>query len=296
MKLLRTLLYVLVALPLLYSCNETSPETASEAITFSRYFRMEVTRCERVANVLQVDFKLHNISGKNLPEVTIDGGTVNELCRDEFGGTYNSEVTVGEPWATRVTMAIGKGRSANVTMRVNSFEKTNMANYFSLVYRCSCPALGFAGRAEADRLKITDCRVMANGIRTNDLGIAYQVVGVSRVKTADGRNCIDLRFSMANNRSDNISHFQLDVGSVYSHFTDDSGLVYDSEISADGSNFASAVESNLGAGQKREFVIRLNNAKLNNLSIKTLTGMVYCTSKTDVFADTDIDFYDIPVE
>ena len=71
MKLLRYFLPVLLAVFTFCACDDWfgGDDPSDKEPQFSDYFKMEITRCERVADVLIVDFKMKNVSGKDLQQV-----------------------------------------------------------------------------------------------------------------------------------------------------------------------------------------------------------------------------------
>ena len=73
MKLLRYFLPVLLAVFTFCACDDWfgGDDPSDKEPQFSDYFKMEITRCERVADVLIVDFKMKNVSGKDLQQVEL---------------------------------------------------------------------------------------------------------------------------------------------------------------------------------------------------------------------------------
>lgn len=64
------------------SCEE---ENEDKEPTFSTYFKMSITNCERVGENLKVDFTMKNISGEDLQQVQLNGGSVWDMCEDNTG-------------------------------------------------------------------------------------------------------------------------------------------------------------------------------------------------------------------
>ena len=73
MKLLRYVLPVLLAVFTFCACDGLfgDDDESDKEPKFGDYFKMEITRCERVADVLIVDFKMKNVSGKDLQAVQL---------------------------------------------------------------------------------------------------------------------------------------------------------------------------------------------------------------------------------
>ena len=92
MKLLRYFLPVLLAVFTFCACDDWfgGDDPSDKEPQFSDYFKMEITRCERVADVLIVDFKMKNVSGKDLQQVVLSNN--NAESKDNLGnGYYNRQ-------------------------------------------------------------------------------------------------------------------------------------------------------------------------------------------------------------
>lgn len=295
MKNVKYLFLMLLAVLTLASCkNDETDENGNP--TFKKYFRMEVTRCERVSGVLIVDFNLKNVSGKNLQEVQLNGGSVWNMSKDNLGNEYYSEVSFGGEWGTSARKSIVKDGSVSGSFRISSFDPTNSAKKLDLKFACSCADLDFNGGGNVDNVKITDNRKLLSGIDTNDFGLSYKLLGTSRKTFPDlsgTKSVIDIRFSVTNNTGKDISDYYLNLGNVNNMFKSDKES-FNCDISTDGNSFDHcSFQGLLKAGQTRTFVIRVNWADTN---IKRLSGMMTCKSSSYRMAATEVNFHNIDID
>ena len=188
MKLLRYFLPVLLAVFTFCACDDWfgGDDPSDKEPQFSDYFKMEITRCERVADVLIVDFKMKNVSGKDLQQVELSGAT----SKDNLGNGYNGDqdVSLGGKWSYWGQKSIKKNETITGSFRIRAFDKTNSAQKLTLNFKCASSDLDFDGEVSIANIKIADKRVLTDGIDTNDFGLKYQLVGTER-KIVDGRNC-----------------------------------------------------------------------------------------------------------
>lgn len=177
------------------SCEE---ENEDKEPTFSTYFKMSITNCERVGENLKVDFTMKNISGEDLQQVQLNGGSVWDMCEDNTGKQYYSELSIGGSWQTSVRTPMRKGESFTGSFLIKNFNTSTKANRLNLIFNCSCQTLEFDGRGEIDNIKIVDNRILFDGICTNDLGLEYTLESATK-KTVDGKNVADITFTVTNN-------------------------------------------------------------------------------------------------
>lgn len=288
MKHLKCLFMMLFAVLAFASCDELTDDKDKEP-TFSDYFQMKITNCERVGDNLQVNFTLKNISGENLPQVQLNGVSAFDMCQDNLGNTYYSDISFGSNWMGSVRTSMSKGETINGSFLITNFNASSKANKLNLIFECSCSALNFNGRGEIDKINIRDNRILSNGICTNDLGLAYTLEHVNK-KTIDGQNVVDVTFSVQNNTGEDLQNFQLNTGGTY--LQDNTGKQYNCEISYDGSTFYTSVQGKLLDAASRQFTFRIYNV---NSNARTFDFKLACSATDYPFGNGTVDFYDIPV-
>lgn len=288
MKNVKFLMLMLLAVLSLSSCENEEEEEKEP--NFFTYFQMNVTNCERVGNNLQVDFTMKNISGVDLNQVQLNGGSVWDMCEDNTGEKYYSEISLGGNWLTSVRTSMDKGETITGSFLIKNFNKSIKVNQLNLIFNCYCPTIDFDGRGEIDKVKILDNRVMSDGIRTNDLGLVYNLVS-AEYKTVDDQNVADITFTVTNNTGVNLQNFQLSLGSTDTYFEDNTGMkYYGVVISSNGGDFYTNVHGTFKKSSTWQLTIRIPKININS---KTFNGSVYCTVDGYPLGDSYVNFYDI---
>lgn len=288
MKNVKFLMLMLLAVLSLSSCENEEEEEKEP--NFFTYFQMNVTNCERVGNNLQVDFTMKNISGVDLNQVQLNGGSVWDMCEDNTGEKYYSEISLGGNWLTSVRTSMDKGETITGSFLIKNFNKSIKVNQLNLIFNCYCPTLDFDGRGEIDKVKILDNRMMSDGIRTNDLGLVYNLVS-AEYKTVDDQNVADITFTVTNNTGVNLQNFQLSLGGTDTYFEDNTGMKYFGVvISSNGGDFYTNVHGTFKKSSTWQLTIRIPKININS---KTFNGSVYCTVDGYPLGDCYVNFYDI---
>lgn len=287
MKLLRYFLPVLLAVFTFCACDDWfgGDDPSDKEPQFSDYFKMEITRCERVADVLIVDFKMKNVSGKDLQEVQLNGTS----SKDNLGNEYSNlqDVSLGGKWSYWGQKSIKKNETITGSFRIRAFDKTNSAQKLTLNFRCASSDLDFDGEVSIANIKIADKRVLTDGIDTNDFGLKYQLVGTER-KIVDGRNCSFITFTVTNNTGVNLSNVDFCAHNFYG---DTEG--FDCYMSSDGSAFSYTATVRIQKGETKTLTIRVNGVPDR---IKQLRGTVTCSTDSYILCSENVNFYDMTFE
>lgn len=293
MKLLRYFLPVLLAVFTFCACDDWfgGDDPSDKEPQFSDYFKMEITRCERVADVLIVDFKMKNVSGKDLQQVELSESNNFIGSKDNLGNEYynRQDVSLGGRWSGSGQKSIKKNETITGSFRIRGFDKTNSAQKLTLNFRCASSDLNFNSEVSIANIKIADKRVLTDGIDTNDFGLKYQLVGTER-KIVDGRNCSFITFTVTNNTGVNLSNVDFDTDSNY--FSGDTeSFRYD--ISSEGSAFSYSTALRIQTGETKTLTIRVNGVPDR---IKQLRGTVTCRTDSYILCSEDVNFYDMTFE
>lgn len=284
MKNVKFLMLMLLAVLSLSSCENEEEEEKEP--NFFTYFQMNVTNCERVGNNLQVDFTMKNISGVDLNQVQLNGGSSSDRCEDNTGEKYYSEISLGGNWLGSVRTSMDKGETISGSFLIRNFNKSLKVNQLNLIFNCSCPTLDFDGRGEIDKIKILDNRVMSDGIRTNDLGLVYKLVS-AECKTVDNENVADITFTVTNNTGLDLQDFQLNCNT---HFEDNLGKQYYGIAISNGGDFYTDVHGTFKKSSTWQLTIRIPGININS---KRFNGSVPCTVDGYPLGDSYVNFYDI---
>ena len=287
MKLLRYFLPVLLAVFTFCACDDWfgGDDPSDKEPQFSDYFKMEITRCERVADVLIVDFKMKNVSGKDLQQVQLSDAT----SKDNLGnGYYNlQDVSLGGRWNYSGQKSIKKNETITGSFRIRGFDKTNSAQKLTLNFKCASSDLDFDGEVSIANIKIADKRVLTDGIDTNDFGLKYQLVGTDR-KIVDGRNCSFITFTVTNNTGVNLSNVKFNLSYFYSDTEQ-----FRCDISSDGSAFSYTTALRIQTGETKTLTICIYDVPDR---IKQLRGTVTCSTDSYILCSEDVNFYDMTFE
>ena len=287
MKLLRYFLPVLLAVFTFCACDDWfgGDDPSDKEPQFSDYFKMEITRCERVADVLIVDFKMKNVSGKDLQQVELSGAT----SKDNLGNGYNGDqdVSLGGKWNYSGKKSIKKNETITGSFRIRDFDKTNSAQKLTLNFKCASSDLDFDGEVSIANIKIADKRVLTDGIDTNDFGLKYQLVGTDR-KIVDGRNCSFITFTVTNNTGVNLSNVEF----ITTKFSADTESFW-CDISSDGSAFSYTTALRIQTGETKTLTICIYDVPDR---IKQLRGTVTCSTDSYILCSEDVNFYDMTFE
>lgn len=286
MKLLRYFLPVLLAVFTFCACDDWfgGDDPSDKEPQFSDYFKMEITRCERVADVLIVDFKMKNVSGKDLQQVELSGAS----SKDNLGNNYTGQdVSLGGKWSYWGQKSIKKNETITGSFRISGFDKTNSAQKLTLNFKCASSDLNFNGEVSIANIKIADKRVLTDGIDTNDFGLKYQLVGTER-KIVDGRNCSFITFTVTNNTGVNLSNVDFCAHS----FNGDTES-FNCDMSSDGSVFSYTATVRIQKGETKTLTICIYNVPDR---IKQLRGTVTCRTDSYILCSENVNFYDMTFE
>lgn len=289
MKLLRYFLPVLLAVFTFCACDDWfgGDDPSDKEPQFSDYFKMEITRCERVADVLIVDFKMKNVSGKDLQQVELR--TAYNCAKDNLGNEYynSQDVSLGGKWYYSGKKSIKKNETIMGSFRIRDFDKTNSAQKLTLNFKCASSDLDFDGEVSIANIKIADKRVLTDGIDTNDFGLKYQLVGTDR-KIVDGRNCSFITFTVTNNTGVNLSNVKFNLSYFYSDTEQ-----FRCDISSDGSAFSYTTALRIQTGETKTLTICIYDVPDR---IKQLRGTVTCSTDSYILCSEDVNFYDMTFE
>lgn len=289
MKLLRYFLPVLLAVFTFCACDDWfgGDDPSDKEPQFSDYFKMEITRCERVADVLIVDFKMKNVSGKDLQQVELR--TAYNCAKDNLGNEYynSQDVSLGGKWNYSGKKSIKKNETITGSFRIRDFDKTNSAQKLTLNFKCASSDLDFDGEVSIANIKIADKRVLTDGIDTNDFGLKYQLLGTER-KIVDGRNCSFITFTVTNNTGVNLSNVKFYLSYFYSDTEQ-----FRCDISSDGSAFSYTTALRIQTGETKTLTICIYDVPDR---IKQLRGTVTCSTDSYILCSEDVNFYDMTFE
>ena len=280
--------YFLMALLAVLTFAACETEDENKEPQWSDYFSMKVTNCERVGSKLKVDFTLKNISGKDVQGVGLNGGSVWDMCQDDKGEKYYSEVSVsGENWITCPEFDMAKGETISGSFLIKSYDTTNSSKKFHLIFNGRCQSVGFDGTADIGTFKVVDNRVLHDGFDTNDQILVYNVVDCV-LKRVNGEDNVYLTYQVTNKSDINLPQFQQNMGRVKDNISEE----YNSEISLNGGSYNQSIITSLAAGATKTFTIKVKRVRSNATS---LSGNVFVQGSSYPWTDNEARFYDVTI-
>lgn len=186
------------------SGNELADEEEISPSSGPGFVDISITRCERVGNVLQIDYTVKNNNSYNMtleiPEtkVTDNNGTSYGRVEAAFGNNMFTNFSVDANIAGGSTV-IGHAK-------VQDFDPTNKAKSVNLELQ-----LKIEGESTDDNIfqksniTVVDNRVMAHGIQTNDLNLQWKLNSCRR----DSGGNVFIEFTLKNNTGSKLDGFRI---------------------------------------------------------------------------------------
>ena len=177
MKQFKYLLLMLMALLSFSACESEDDNEIQGEGGMWEYLSISNVKCERIGNCLRVDFKLKNVSGKNLNDISIQ----NIKAVDNTSKSYNyygNKMSIEgglfqKPLYGLDNISLKKGEEKSATIVINQFDPSNNAKNAKL---CLDVYIGESEKGylsgETRFFGWTDERPMT-GIQTNDKILSY---------------------------------------------------------------------------------------------------------------------------
>lgn len=282
MKKFKYLFLALMAVLSFSACDELEGDSEP---TFNTYFKMEITKAERVGANLKVDFNLKNKSGKDLQNVSLSGQG-DARTRDDLGNTYLSEISIeGGNWRASTSINIAKGETVSGSFLITNYDATNSSRKLNLIFGCSCATVDFSGRGEVDNVSIVDNRVLKNGICTNDQILTYTLVNCIKAN----KNAY-ITFTVKNTSTKDISEFEFKPTVAKDNGGD---TYYGTYISMEGGSYTWHQTTTLKAGETKTYTYMIPDVRDNATSLNVTLD---CPRNSYPWADTSVRFYDIAIQ
>ncbi len=207
MKIFKYLAFLLCSMCLSSAaCDNSDDEDESADDSWSKYLNIEVLRCERVGQVLQIDFKITNKSKDtkdisiNHPKVSGNDGTNYGYVTHTFGNSLGYEVDVYSSYAS-----LAPNASAIYHIKVGRFSYPSTLKSVDVSFDFG----DFGSNLYSKKgIKVTDNRIMSNGVQTNDAKLDYQVTSCR----IDSNGDLVLNFNLRNNTGMNLEKVSLSAG------------------------------------------------------------------------------------
>lgn len=274
-----------------FAACETEEEENGEP-SFSDYFTMNITRTERVSDMLVMDWTIKNKSKTDVSSLLLNMGATFSHSTDDLGDTYPyGEYSLsGGNWSGSKTISVLAGETISGSIRIGVGKMSNSAKRFTLQTDASCSELGVGETLEFENLNITDNRVMSKGIQTNDSKLSYTVNSCTR----DGDGNVILSFTLKNNTGYLLQDPHINISG--SSFTDNLGSFCTGEISLTGSeNWRgdSQTSTAIDAGASQTFYLKIHNV---NTGASSVSGGFILSSDNYNFECSTAKILTIPIQ
>lgn len=180
--------------------------------SLANYIDINITRCERVGSVLQIDYTVTN--KKNF-DIEITFGDAEGF--DDKGTLYRTDLAFGNNnysnWRANTKIAGNKRIEGHA--KLLDFDITNSAITAKLKLWVEIAQVG-SYTFERSNINITDNRVLAHGIQTNDLNLQWTLNSCKR----DTEGNVIVEFTLRNNTGGKLNDFGIgfNYGDVYDNF------------------------------------------------------------------------------
>lgn len=223
-SIMRWLIIVICALPLTSAGCENKDDDVTgggsddSKPSLASYIDIDITRCERVGSVLQIDYTVTN--KKNF-DIEITFGDAEGY--DDKGTLFRTDLAFGNnnysssSW--RVNTKIAGNKSVEGHAKLIDFDITNSAKTAKLKLWVEIAQVG-SYTFERRNINITDNRVLAHGIQTNDLNLQWTLNSCKR----DTEGNVIVEFILQNNTRGKLNGFG--IGFNYGDVYDNLGTKY----------------------------------------------------------------------
>ena len=187
-------------------------------------------------------------------------------------------------------MPFDKQETRKLVAKVSAFDPSNKASKATITLTGTSAIIGKMddNTMVLKDVAITDNRIMANGVQTNDTHLDYKVTSCKR----DGDNVL-MQFTVTNKTGQSLDDFGM--GYMYGgegHAFDRNGNNYDIDVRFGEDDWYHNAASNVTAGGTVQGTFRIRNVRNNSTNISVIIG---ASSKNYEFEDAAISFLTIPV-
>jgi len=271
----------------LFGDDEEEEESARK---FSDYFTINITRCERIGNVLIFDWTIKNKSKVDAQNLLLNMVDTYNHGTDNTGDTYYyGEVSVGgngSSFSGSKNVAVLAGETIEGKIRFDASSMSANATKFSLKMSVRCEGMNVDEKLEFNNIPITDNRVLSKGIQTNDTNLSYTVNSCKR----DNDGNVILAFTVKNNTGILLQKYQVNI----SGFTDNASSISRASISLTGDNWVDpSIRTDIAAGKSQIFYIKISGI---NDNAAWISGSTFITSDSYNFEYGTLSFLNIPIQ
>ena len=278
----------------LTSCdNDVLNEIFDDGVeSWDDYVSIKITRCERVGHNLIIDYEMKNkkdrevrVSVENPVNRRTSGAIVDNLGNEYYAGFSFAS----EGYRSYSYVNISAKNTVIGHLKIENFDESNKAQ------KVNCKmTIGINGVEidlehrlfSQDGIKITDNRILKNGVQTNDNNLAYTI---QSCRFNDNGNVI-LNFSVKNNTGYDLKNYTLGRNKVY----DDFGNSYETYLSnSENSDYYSYQDWSISDGATINVSCAVRNV---NKNAKNITVWLHNGIGNYIPTDDVVRFITIPIQ
>lgn len=300
MKLFKYMAMIIAALCMMgtfVSCEEKEEEVQEESADnnlFERYFKTTIESCERVGDVLIVDLTITNKSGKDVQDLTFGTFWDSKLgkSRDDLNNELRYNMTFslngGSYKEALSNVSVLAGESIKLKIHVRRFDKTNSAHNVWLYVDTTSDLLKMKQYSglKLEKLKVTDNRVLSNGVQTNDRKLSYTFTKAQR---DENNNDVYLYFKLKNNTGMHLRNIKF-VNELGQNLADNLGNSYYMEFGADANYMSDSYTTDLEVGKEMVFIVKARNVAVQ---ATRFSGLFDVSADNYVMDDNVLNFFNL---
>lgn len=273
----------------LTSCdNDVLNEIFDDGVeSWDDYVSIKITRCERVGHNLIIDYEMKNKKDREV-RVTVSrrGGTI----VDNLGNEYSADFSfASERYYSYSNVNISAKNTVTGHIKVENFDDSNKAQKVNCKMNIGIDGVEIDFEHQLfsqDGIKITDKRILKDGVQTNDNNLVYTI---QSCRFNDNGNVI-LNFSVKNNTGYDLKNYTLGRNKVY----DDFGNSYETYLSnSENSDYYSYQDWSISDGASINVSCAIKNV---NKNAKNITVWLYNSIGNYIPTDDVVRFITIPIQ
>lgn len=277
----------------LTSCdNDVLNEIFDDGVeSWDDYVSIKITRCERVGHNLIIDYEMKNKKDREV-RVSVENpvGSSSRAIVDNLGNGYYAGFSfASEGYRSYSYVNISAKNTVVGHLKIENFDESNKAQKVNCKMTIGIDGVNLDTEHRLfsqDGIKITDKRILKDGVQTNDNNLVYTI---QSCRFNDNGNVI-LNFSVKNNTGYDLKNYTLGSNKVY----DDMGNSYDAYLSnSENSEYRSYHDWSIsdGASINVSCAVRNVNKNAKNITVWLNNGIGNYIPTDDV-----VRFITIPIQ
>lgn len=274
----------------LTSCdNDVFNEIFDDGVeSWNDYVSIKITRCERVGHNLIIDYEMKNKKDREV-RVTVERRGERSIV-DNLGNEFSADFSfASERYSYNSHVNISAKNTVTGHIKIENFDDSNKAQKVNCKMDIGIDGvnLDYEHRLfSQDGIKITDKRILKDGVQTNDNNLVYTI---QSCRFNDNGNVI-LNFSVKNNTGYDLNNYELEGEKIY----DDLGNSYNALLStSENSNYSYYQHWSVGDGASINVSCAVKNV---NKNAKNITVWLHNGIGNYIPTDDVVRFITIPIQ